>query len=158
MKGSLDWVRELADYGRELRVETVQVELTGCQPNLRLELVVGMTSIVPPQAKFDREVDAVNRSRWNNHQSSNPRRERIHRGRTGSKKVAVEVDLPGLIPGDYTLQVWIGTLGVETLDQVRNCGEFTVHDSPTLGRTQPHMVRYGVLRPSIDSTSSGGLK
>ena len=57
------------------------------------------------------------------------------------------VDLPPLVPGTYSVTAWFGAHNTQTLDFVRNCVSFTVHDSPVPGRTFPHTADHGFLVP-----------
>jgi lipopolysaccharide transport system ATP-binding protein len=57
------------------------------------------------------------------------------------------VDLPPLVPGTYSVTAWFGTHNTQTLDYVRNCISFTIHESPVSGRTFPHTPDHGFVVP-----------
>jgi lipopolysaccharide transport system ATP-binding protein len=63
------------------------------------------------------------------------------------RRFCVEIQLPPLVPSIYSVTAWIGPHNTEIFDLVENCVSFTVHDSPTEGRTFPHTPDHGFLVP-----------
>lgn len=57
------------------------------------------------------------------------------------------LDLVGLVPGSYSVSVWIGPHNTHTYDYQRNILSFDVLHSPTEGRTFPHHSDKGFLVP-----------
>jgi lipopolysaccharide transport system ATP-binding protein len=58
-----------------------------------------------------------------------------------------QVDLPPLIPGRYLVSVWIGPDYTSQIDYVTHAVEFTIEDTPTVGRTYPHFRDLGYVVP-----------
>jgi lipopolysaccharide transport system ATP-binding protein len=63
------------------------------------------------------------------------------------RRVNVRIDLPPLIPGQYSLTVAVLTHNTEVLDQETGCISFEVSHSPTPGRTYPHTSDHGYIVP-----------
>jgi lipopolysaccharide transport system ATP-binding protein len=59
----------------------------------------------------------------------------------------LNVDLPPLVPGTYSVTAWFGPHNTQTFDFVRNCVSFTIHESPVIGRTFPHTPDHGFAVP-----------
>ena len=76
-----------------------------------------------------------------------PRVEPFPASGSGQGKFEVVIDLPPLIPGQYGVTVWMGCSYVETLDRVKEAVSFSIHDSPSAGRTFPHPVEHGYVVP-----------
>lgn len=68
-------------------------------------------------------------------------------GRNGEHRIRLEIDLPPMIPGQYTLDFWVGTHFSTTLDYVKNAVTFEVVDSPVPERTFPYSPNHGFLVP-----------
>ena len=65
-----------------------------------------------------------------------------------SHRLVITINLPPLVPGTYGLTFWVGPHNTETFDEVPNCAEFEVLESPAIGRTFPHHRSHGLLVPS----------
>jgi lipopolysaccharide transport system ATP-binding protein len=65
-----------------------------------------------------------------------------------SHRLKVCIELPPLIPGRYSLSVWVGSHNTETLDFIENCVAFNIIESPTMGRSFPHTVDHGHVVPN----------
>jgi lipopolysaccharide transport system ATP-binding protein len=65
-----------------------------------------------------------------------------------SHHLRICIELPPLIPGRYSLSVWVGSHNTETLDFVENCVVFDIIESPTRGRSYPHTVEHGHVVPN----------
>lgn len=63
--------------------------------------------------------------------------------KNGNYIVDVQIDLPGLIPAQYTADLWLGTHHTEDLDYVKSVISFTIDESPTSGRSFPHHSYHG---------------
>jgi hypothetical protein len=68
-------------------------------------------------------------------------------GRAGKQRLAIEIDLPPLIPGHYSLDFWIGSHFSSTVDYVKDVVSFEVADSPSADRSFPHSSNHGFLVP-----------
>ncbi len=65
----------------------------------------------------------------------------------GLYEYRIEISLPPLIPGIYSLSFWIGPHYTQTYDLVQNALAFEVFESPTGGRTFPHSPHHGHIVP-----------
>jgi len=65
----------------------------------------------------------------------------------GEYMLCLEIDLPPLIPGRYIADLWIGCHHTETLDWVKNAVELMIGESPTVGRSYPHLPEHGHIVP-----------
>ena len=70
-------------------------------------------------------------------------------------KLSFTISLPPLIPGTYTVGVWIGENLRTTLAAEREVVSFTVETSPTRGRTEPHNSSRGYIVPHTDVEIDG---
>jgi lipopolysaccharide transport system ATP-binding protein len=68
-------------------------------------------------------------------------------GESGSQQLALEIDLPRLIPGHYILDFWIGSHFSSTADYVKNAVTFEVVQSAASDRSFPHSSSHGYLVP-----------
>jgi lipopolysaccharide transport system ATP-binding protein len=66
----------------------------------------------------------------------------LHKGRY---LLHIEIDLPGLVPGRYSIDLWVGTHYASTVDHVKNVVAITVEESPVARRTFPHHPDHGFL-------------
>jgi lipopolysaccharide transport system ATP-binding protein len=67
--------------------------------------------------------------------------------RIGLQRLIIEIDLPPLIPGTYSLDFWIGSHFNSTMDYVKAVVTFEVDESPTRERSAPHSPGHGFLVP-----------
>ena len=65
----------------------------------------------------------------------------------GDHKIRVDIDLPPLVPGVYSITAWVGTHYSKTIDLAEECASFEVVRSPTPGRTVPHTPDHGFIVP-----------
>jgi lipopolysaccharide transport system ATP-binding protein len=63
----------------------------------------------------------------------------------GLHLINIDVDLPGLVPGRYAIDLWVGTHYTATVDYVKNAAAITVEESPVPNRTYPHFADHGFL-------------
>jgi len=66
----------------------------------------------------------------------------------------VNIHLPPLVPGHYSLSLWIGPHNNETYDLVSSVVGFDIEDTPTKGRSFPHTRDHGCIVP-LSSLSNG---
>jgi lipopolysaccharide transport system ATP-binding protein len=63
----------------------------------------------------------------------------------GKYQLDITLRLPALIPGRYSLDLWIGTHFSSTVDYVRNVVAIQIYDSPVANRSFPHNADHGFL-------------
>lgn len=64
-----------------------------------------------------------------------------------TRSLSIEIELPPLIPGDYTVGVWIGSSLSETLFLIADAVGFSIVDSPTANRAGSHDATRGYIVP-----------
>ncbi|MES3001679.1 MAG: polysaccharide ABC transporter ATP-binding protein [Pseudomonadota bacterium] len=129
-----------------LAITRVQCRLSGHQPDLRLQLRIGMESTAGHKPAFV-AIDILD-SLGVSFMQALPRLEGFVRAEQKTHDVEVEVQLPGLIPGTYYLTVWTGSHNTETLDIVPGAVCFDVTESPSAGRVYPHSPDHGYIVPA----------
>jgi lipopolysaccharide transport system ATP-binding protein len=70
-----------------------------------------------------------------------------------SRHVLVDIELPPLVPGIYTLDFWVGSHNTTTLDLQREVASFEVLQAPTPGRTFPYDPEHGRIVPPSTCTT-----
>jgi lipopolysaccharide transport system ATP-binding protein len=65
----------------------------------------------------------------------------------GRHALRVTIDLPPLVPDQYSLALWTGPHFTETFDQVERALTFEIETSPTRGRSYAHSPDHGFLVP-----------
>lgn len=63
----------------------------------------------------------------------------------GVSCIRIRVDLPGLTPGRYLADLWIGTHYTATLDYVKRAVAIAIEESPMPNRTYPHPRDHGFM-------------
>jgi len=63
----------------------------------------------------------------------------------GVNCLQMTVDLPGLTPGRYLADLWVGTHYSRTLDYVKRAVAINIDESPIAGRTYPHPREHGFM-------------
>jgi len=64
--------------------------------------------------------------------------------------VDTHIALPPMIPGRYSITIWVGAHNTYTLDVVPACLAFEIVDSPTPNRTFPHSSEHGRIVPQSE--------
>jgi lipopolysaccharide transport system ATP-binding protein len=147
------WQRPDEISVRPFSLMSVTTELKGRQPNLTLDVKIEARSVSDHKPGFV-AVDILDCTGTTIMQAI-PTCERIIEHRTGPHEIGVEIDLPPLIPGQYSVSVWVGVHNNETLDWAERCVSFEVHDSPTPQRTFPHTTDHGAIVPTSRLSLSG---
>jgi hypothetical protein len=66
----------------------------------------------------------------------------------GGYRLRIQIELPPLIPGRYTADLWLGSHYSATLDNVKNAIAVTIEHSPSVGRSFPHSADHGRIVPT----------
>lgn len=119
--------------------------LSGEQPDLKLKVEVQIDSALAHADAFV-AVDICD-SAGDVLMQALPTLDRLVRPSPTTRKMGLEIDLPPLVPGTYSLTLWMGPHNGETFDSVQDCVSFEVTDSPTPGRTFPHTIDHGRIVP-----------
>jgi lipopolysaccharide transport system ATP-binding protein len=141
-----EWVRSESGPSAPLLFENIKLVLVGEQPNLKLQCVVRLKCIEACARSF-LAVDICDQTATPIMQAL-PDTHPFLEGRLGTYQVALEVHLPPLIPGHYTVNFWVGPHYSTTLDYVKQRVGFEVTASPSVNRSFPHSSDHGSIVPT----------
>jgi lipopolysaccharide transport system ATP-binding protein len=130
---------------RALAITAVNLQLKGRQPDLTLQIEVETASKGDHKPAYI-SVDILDVTGTAIMQAI-PTFERFIRPGVSTQRFNVEIDLPPLIPGQYSLTLWLGSHNTEGLDFQPRCVAFEIHESPSPGRTFPHHADHGAIVP-----------
>jgi lipopolysaccharide transport system ATP-binding protein len=137
--------RKIGTHNGRLFVDCVEVELLGEQPYHKLRLKVRTLSQEEhPPAFIAIDIHTIDGG-WL--MQAIPRLDAFVRQNDLSREILIEVDLPPLVPGVYPVSIWLGSSFFDTLDWVREVVQFEVANSPSPGRTAPHVRERGFCVP-----------
>jgi lipopolysaccharide transport system ATP-binding protein len=131
---------------RALALTAVNLQLKGRQPELTLQIEVETASKGDHKPAYI-SVDVLDVTGTAIMQAI-PTFERFIRPDVSTQRFNVEIDLPPLIPGQYSLTLWLGSHNTEGLDFQPRCVAFEIHESPSPGRTFPHHADHGAIVPT----------
>lgn len=126
-------------------LESIRLALAGNQPNLVLTADVSV-QCVTSTSDFFLAIDVCDKSQAPIMQAL-PVSKPFIKGDPGNHHLTVEVDLPPLIPGHYTVDFWIGPHYSRTYDYLKNSLAFEVIEGPLSDRSFPHTADHGFLVP-----------
>lgn len=138
------WVRNVVSHS-PLVIRRVSAELRGKQPIQQLVMDIELESSRTHRPAFIAVdiTDTINGPLMQAIPTVQPfitHDKRFH-------QLRVSIELPPLIPGRYSLSIWVGSHNTETLDFIDNCAAFNIVESPTKGRSFPHTVDHGHVVP-----------
>jgi lipopolysaccharide transport system ATP-binding protein len=143
---STSWERPADRPDVALTIDSLALELHGTQPNLELEMQITLVSRAhhkPALIAVDiRSLDGTPVMQ------ALPEIEPFITANSAEHVLRLSIQLPGLIPGQYTTSVWVGSHNEAMLDTAEDVAMFEVHDSPTPGRTYPHTPGHGFIVPA----------
>jgi len=140
------WKRPLQQADRPtVYFNSVEAILTGRQPRMMMTLKIEFCcESVTPKSFITVEVcDVLGVTVFQAIPDGSPFME----FREGRYEATLEIDLPPLVPGRYTANLWIGPHYYHTIDQVKNTVAITIDESPVPERTFPHSYDNGHLVP-----------
>lgn len=139
------WRRPDDAPAKPLALNAVNINLKGRQPDHVLEVELETQSSGSHKAAYV-SIDILDVT-GTAIMEAIPTFERFIRPEVPTQRFTVEIDLPSLIPGQYSLTLWLGSHNTEGLDYQPRCVAFEVHDSPSPGRTFPHHADHGAVVP-----------
>jgi len=144
-KGTSEWVRpEDSNEQPALSLQRVLIDLQGEQPTHLLRVRIAAKSHKNHQGAFV-AIDFFDRAgSWI--MQAVPQVEPFIESTSEHHDFEVVVELPPLIPGSYSVGVWVGTFAT-TFDETRDILSFMIDESPTCGRTFPHSPARGYIVP-----------
>lgn len=143
----LEWHRAHDQPRRDTAFESIRAEIDEAQPCTRITCRIAIHSSKPcPDVMLAVDIaDSINGVVL---MQALPHAEPFASVNLGLTELLLQIDLPPLIPGRYTLDFWIGTHFTSTVDFVRQALAFEVTTSPTAGRSYPHSREHGFVVPS----------
>jgi len=148
------WTRPETALEAPLTIESVTLEVLGMQPRHILRCRVKLRTC----GHFSSAIIAIDVhdpfGSWL--MQAVPRVDPFISSAVPAHDLAIDVQLPPLIPGTYVISVWVGNGLTQTIDWAREVTAFDIVDSPTPGRTIPHSSDRGFCVPissvSVDAT------
>jgi lipopolysaccharide transport system ATP-binding protein len=140
-----NWVRPPTLPRSHLAIEKVSSNLKGEQPYLIVELEVFLKSYLSHKPAFV-AIEILDSNGVILMQAI-PELEGFLKYIYQEHEIDISIQLPPLIPGQYLVNLWIGSHNTETLDEVKEIVMFEVSESPTRGRTFPHTIEHGYIVP-----------
>lgn len=77
-------------------------------------------------------------------------------GHPGVHQLALQIDLPPLVPGSYYLDFWIGPHYAQTTECIKKAVVIEIAESPCPDRVYPHTVDHGFMVPQSRCTYVSG--
>jgi lipopolysaccharide transport system ATP-binding protein len=139
------WERDARHPQRALQFETISCHLLGRQPDHKLAVDLTLRSTEKHDAAFV-AVDVLDAAGIGIMQAL-PTIHGFIAPKPDLHKLRVTLDLPKMVPGHYSLTVWVGQHNTNTYDEIKNCVSFEITESPTEGRTAPHGYDHGYIVP-----------
>jgi lipopolysaccharide transport system ATP-binding protein len=139
------WCRPANLEKPPVRFVSIDVSIDGKQPNLllRCRLVVRVEYDGRPSFIA---VDILN-SNFATIMQALPKPKPFIGDAPGSHSVDLTIELPPLVPGNYTADFWIGAHNTHTYDYIRQAIAIQITDSPSPGRTFPFSPDHGSIVP-----------
>jgi lipopolysaccharide transport system ATP-binding protein len=139
------WTIARAGGATSIEIQSIEATLVDRQPNLRLQVNIALKSNRAHESAF-LAIDFFDMAGSWLMQSIPTMTPFLHYSNE-PRDIGVEVSLPPLIPGEYSVGVWIGSALHKTMHEVREAVRFSVTDTPTIGRTVPHSSARGFIVP-----------
>ena len=146
------WTRPVGSPKSAVHFVSIDASLEGKQPKPVLNCCVIIKSVQDAPAVFI-AVDIADRS-YATIMQAEPKSEPFIGGRPGTYRVDINIELPPLVPGLYTLDFWIGRHNTEASDFIRQAITFELTESPDPARSFPYSLAHGSIVPISTATVS----
>ncbi len=140
-----EWISEGRRRSEKLVFTRIAAHLSGKQPQQTLLLDVEMESLAAHALAFI-DFDIVAETGVTIMQIQPSATGFISSGER-QHRFGINVDLPPLVPGRYSLTAWTGSHNTATLDFVERTVAFEIAESPVEGRTFVHTPDHGYVVP-----------
>jgi lipopolysaccharide transport system ATP-binding protein len=121
------------------------LEIEGSQPSMILRLICQKESIRKHKPAF-LAVDILDATGTGIMQAI-PTLECLIEDSPSTDHIRVTIQLPPMVPGHYSVTLWMGPHNSETYDEIKSIVSFDIFESPTKGRTFPHSRDHGFVVP-----------
>lgn len=139
------WKRGPEDPASPLQLETAHVRLAGEAPRQQLQIEMHFRTTAPHRPAFV-SVDVLN-SLGASVMQAIPTVTPFVTDDSPEHTVHVNIELPPLIPGRYSLTLWAGPHFTEPYSMIDRALGFEIDRSPTPGRTFEHAPDHGYIVP-----------
>ena len=139
------WERKNNPEKSPLFFRRVSGAVEGCAPNQRLDLDIELKSIRPHQKAF-LAADIYDPTSTCVMQAL-PTLEPFIPESPDGYRTRLSIKLPPLVPGLYSVTLWVGSHNTNTFDEIPQAVAFEIVDSPTAGRSFPHSRDHGFMVP-----------
>lgn len=144
------WTRGSRPNSSSMQFERVDSNLIGAAPSQKLEIDLELKSI-GPHGKAFLAADIFDSSGIPIMQALPTLSPFINESPLGSR-FKFSIKLPPLVPGMYSVTLWMGSHNTATFDELAHVISFEIVDSPTTGRTFSHSRDHGFLVPESTIT------
>lgn len=144
------WRRDPTLPTTPLQFEAAEAKLEGLPPRQLLKVELKLRSTESHRPGFI-AVDLLN-SLGSSIMQALPTVTAFIDARHGTHTVQLNIELPPLIPGHYSLALWVGPHNTETYDYVERAVGFEIEKSPTRNRTYAHTTDHGYIVPHSTCT------
>jgi lipopolysaccharide transport system ATP-binding protein len=137
------WTRPESMAKPSVRFETIDAGIEGTQPNLRLwcRASIRSESTIKPYLIAVNVLDPT----FAVVMQALPNAEAFIEAIPGLRHVELVIELPPLVPGNYSLDLWIGPHHQATYDYLRQAVTVQVAEDPSPGRTLPRRPENGFI-------------
>lgn len=134
--------------------DSIRIELNGKQPNLLLNCLVELHASERVPDVFI-AVDICDQLQTPIMQAV-PISKPFISGYPGVHQLALQIELPPLVPGSYYLDFWIGPHYAQTADCIKQAVVIEIAESPCPDRVYPHTTDHGFMIPHSRCTYVSG--
>jgi lipopolysaccharide transport system ATP-binding protein len=138
------WERPSGNLAPPVFFNGIKAQVRGKQPNLLLNIQAEVVCLEEDYPRSFVAVDLCDVLGTPLLQAV-PKNEPFLKLQRGRYLLDITLDLPALIPGRYSLDLWIGAHFSSTLDYVKNVVAIQIYDSPVANRSFPHNADHGFL-------------
>lgn len=140
-----EWKGDVADEDSAMHVSRIRAELLDEQPHHTLRIAIDLRSIAVHEPAFV----AINfyDQAGNRLMQAMPTLVPFIAHASSSQQVTVDVKLPPMIPGEYSLGVWLGSSLGRPIVEVHDAVGFSIVNSPTVNRSSVHDLSHGYIVP-----------
>lgn len=142
----LSWERiGLANEAAPVTFTKVSLELQGQQPAQTLQINCETESVQKHKPAFV-AADILDDAGVVIMQAL-PTLECLIKSDSSANRFCINIQLPPLVPGHYSVTLWMGPHNTETYEELASVVSFDITETPTKGRSYPHSRNHGYIVP-----------
>ncbi|MEJ0090066.1 MAG: ABC transporter ATP-binding protein [Limisphaerales bacterium] len=144
---SLTWERNPAEASKSpIHFTAASIEIEGSQPSITLHVDLQVKSVREHKPAF-LAIDITDATGIGIMQAI-PTLECVIKDEPAVKNFKISIQLPPMVPGNYSVTLWMGPHNSETYDEKASVVSFEIVNSPTKGRSYPHSRDHGFVVPT----------